>query len=85
MKLVLTIKDEKNLTIQLKKGDRVIDHEYLTIGQDFDNMLIVAIDKLADRNRIDRLFFKAKEIQGKMRSGAVSEMIFKAFRSGLTI
>ena len=85
MKLILTIKNEKELTIQLKEGNRVVDHEYLTIGQDFDNMLIATIDNMIVRNRIDRLSLKALEIRGYMKLGSVSSMILGTIMSGLGI
>ena len=85
MKLILTIKNEKELTIQLKEGNRVVDHEYLTIGQDFDSMLIATIDNMIVRNRIDRLSLEVEEIQGKIRAESVSGMILQSVISGLQI
>ena len=83
MKLILVIKNENELTLQLKEGVRVIDEESLTISQNLDNMLIRAIDNIAVRNTIERISLKTLKIQGKSRPEATSSMIIKAVRSGL--
>ena len=83
MKLILTIKNQNNIEIQLKKGKGVIGQESLTMGQNLDNMLITAIDKLLLRSNIDRLSLQSLEIQGKMRPEAVSSMVIKTVKSGL--
>ena len=83
MKLILTIKNQNSLVIQLRAGKRSIDNEHLTVSQNLDTLLIRAIDNLMTRNRIDRLSLKALEIRGNMRPGAVSSMILGAVKSGL--
>lgn len=57
----------------------------LTISQDLDNMLIIAIDNLLSRNIIDRLSVKSVEIQGKMQDTAISSMIIRTVRNALQI
>ena len=71
------------IKLNLLAGKKSIDHGDLTISQDLDTLLIVTIDKLLAKNRIDRLSLKRLEIQGKMRLGAVSSMIIKTVKSGL--
>lgn len=83
MKIILTIQDRNSLTIELKQGSKVIDLEHLTISQDFDTMLIRAIDKLLARNRIDRLSLKTFEIPREIKPEVVSNMIIKTVKSGL--
>ena len=83
MKLVLTIKNQNNIEIKLKKGKGVVDHESLTLNQNLDNMLITAIDKLLAKNRIDRLSLETLEIQGKMRPEAVLSMIIRTAKSAI--
>ena len=83
MKLILTIKDKNQLTLQFKEGSKVIDKEDLTISQNLDTLLISTIDKLTIRNSIDRLSLKDLEIQGKMRPGASSTMIIGAVKRAL--
>lgn len=84
-KLSLQIIDQNNLQIQLKARRRVIDYEPLTISQNLDNMLIVAIDKLLARNRMNRLSLKSFKILGKIRPEAVSGMIIKTIKTALEI
>ena len=83
MKLILIIKNDAGVHIGLKRGGKVIDNESLTIGRDLDNMLIIAIDKLLAKNRIDRLSLETLEIQGKMRAEAVSSMIIRTIKSAI--
>ena len=83
MKLTLILKNQNRLTIQLKRGNKAIDEESLTISQNLDNMLIRAIDNIAVRNTIERISLKTLKIQGKSRPEATSSMIIKAVRSGL--
>lgn len=85
MKLVCNIKNGEIIIIQLKRGKHILDELHLTVSRNLDNMLITAIDKLAAKNRIDRLSLKTLEIQGKMRSGAVSSMILKTVKSALGV
>ena len=80
--LKLSIK-ESIVTIWLKRGDKRIGHETLTISQNLDNMLIKSIDNMLVKNKIDRLSLKSLEIQGKMRPEAVSSMVIKTIGSGL--
>lgn len=83
MKLTLTIQNHNNIIIGFKRGNGIMGEEHLTISQELDNMLIIAIDKLLAKNRIDRLSLKTLEIRGKMRYEAVSSMIIKTVKSGL--
>lgn len=85
MKLIITIKNKGTLAIRLKEGRQTIDEENLTISQNLDTLLIRAIDKILNRNTIDRLSLKTLEISGKMRSEAVSGMILKTLKNALTI
>jgi hypothetical protein len=82
-KLTLIIKNERDVSLELKRGSRVISQEDLTIGQDFDNMLITTLDKIAIKNRLDKTRLKVMEIRGKLRDGAVSGMLIQTVKSGL--
>ncbi len=67
------------LTIELRKmNNRLAYVETLTIGQDFDILLIRVLDKIFRRNRIERLSLKTVEIGGKMAPGALSGMILRS-------
>ena len=44
---------------RLRKGGKVVADTHLTISQDFDIMLIMALDKLIRSNRIGRLSLKS--------------------------
>lgn len=85
MKLALTIKNENDIEIYLKRGRKVTDKESLTISQGFDNMLITAIDRLLIKNRINKLSLKSLKIPGKIRPEAVSSMIIKTIKTSLDI
>jgi len=85
MKLIIYQKNEKILDLQLKKGTKLLGQEYLTIGQNLDNMLIRTIDKLAVKTRISRLSLKNVQIQGKMRPEAVSTMVIKTVGEALEV
>jgi hypothetical protein len=77
--------DGRTLELSTGEGKAKENSRYLTISQDFDNMLITAIDRLLKANRIDRLSLKGLKMPGKMRPEAVSMMILKAVDSGLGV
>ena len=77
------VQNRDKISIHLKKGGAVVDEELLTISQEFDTLLIGAIDKLLERNRMDRLSLKSIEIQGKVELGAVSSMVLKTFKNAI--
>ena len=83
MNLILILKNQNKLTIQLKQGDKIIDHKPLTISQGFDTLLISSIDKILVKNKIDRLSLKTFKIQGKLKPETVSSMILSTTISGL--
>ena len=85
MKLTLIIKNQNNITIELRENNKSIDHEDLTINQNLDNMLITAIDRLLIKNRINRLSLKSFKIPDKIRPEAVSSMIIKTVKTALEI
>lgn len=85
MKLILTIKTPDQLTVGLKRGNKVIDQESLTISQGFDNMLIVAIDKILSRNRMVKLSLRTLVLPAKLKDGAVSTMILGTTKAGLEV
>ena len=85
MRIVLIIKSNNQVALHLKQEERVIDELYLTISQDFDRLLIIAIDKLLTKNRINRLSLKTMNIQGKLRPEAVSSMILQTVGAALEV
>ena len=85
MKVILTIKKENNLVIELKQGRKFVARENLTIDRNLDTLLITAIDKILSRNRIDRLSLRTLEIPGKLKDEAVSAMILKTIKTALEI
>ncbi len=85
MNLVLIIGNSNQLTIQLRLGNKVVDSEGLTIARNLDTLLIVSLDNLLARNRIDRLSLRTLKIQGKLEAEAVSGMIIRTIKSGLGI
>ena len=84
-KFILYLKNQKELTLKLKQGNRVIDHEDLTINSNLDTLLISSIDKILVRNNIDRLSLKSMEIQGKLRLESVSGMVLGTIEKALKI
>lgn len=85
MKLILTIKNQDIIKIQLKIGSKTIDQESLTISRNLDTLLISAIDKILSKNKIDRLSLKSLEIPTKLKDGTVSSMIIRTIKSGLEV
>ena len=85
MKLICNIKNSENVILQLKKSKDVIDELNLTVDQDLDTLLIIAIDKLLIRNTINRLSLKVLIIQGKIRPEAVSSMMLKILKIAFEI
>lgn len=71
--------------LDLKGGRGLIDRECLTISRNFDTLLIVAIDNILSRNRIDRLSLKSLEIPTKLKDGTISAMILKTIKTGLEV
>jgi len=69
--------------IRLRKGGKVVADTHLTVGQDFDIVLITALDKLIRSNKIERLSLKNVKIRGKMRPGAISGMTLKTVAEAL--
>lgn len=83
VKLIIDLSRDNIVTIQLKKGSRVLDSEDLTLSRNLDKLFINALDNLAVKNRIDRLSLKTVKIAGKIRPDAVSGMIIGAIKGGL--
>ena len=84
MEIVFDIKDHKTIIILLKVGKAIIGQESLTVSQEFDSMLIKALDKLVSGNKIDRLSLKTVEIAGKLETAATSAMILSAVKDALS-
>ncbi len=85
MKLILSIQNQDNLTVQLKRGNKHLDREDLTISRNLDTLLIRAIDKILSRNKIGRLSLKSLEIPAKLKDEAISNMILKTIKVGLGV
>ncbi|OGN01174.1 MAG: hypothetical protein A3B91_05290 [Candidatus Yanofskybacteria bacterium RIFCSPHIGHO2_02_FULL_41_29] len=85
MKLILTVKNQKEATLKLKEGNLVIDEETLTIGQGFDTLLITAIDNILAESKINKLCLRRFEISGKILPGTVLGMLIKTVKSALEV
>lgn len=85
MNLVFNIKTTGNITIQLKNGKHLIGKETLTISQDFDNMLITALDRLLRKTKVDKVRLKTAEILGKTKDKALWSMILKTIRQATVL
>ena len=83
--LIFDTKHKEVIHVRLKRGRVIADELSLTISQDFDTLLIVTIDKLVERNRIDRLRIKSLDIPGKLRPGAVSSLILQTVKIALKV
>lgn len=71
--------------LRLKGDNKSVYVETLTIGQDFDILLIRTLDKVLRKNKIDRLSVKSVEISGKLSPYALSSMVVKAVASALKV
>ncbi len=85
MRLLLNIKNQSIIEIQLIKNKHIIDVAHLTISRNLDTLLIRAIDKVLSRNRIDRLSLIILEIPTKLKDEAVSNMIIRTTKAGLEV
>ena len=85
MRLLFNVKNRENVEIKLIKNKRLIDKTNLTVGQDFDTVLIRALDKILHKNIIEKLSLKSVQISGEMTVGALSSMILKTTAEALTI
>ncbi len=83
MKIFINLKQPNIAVVGVKQGSRYTAKESLTIGQEFDTLLIRVIDKLLEENRMDRLSLKTLEIQGNLKPGTVSSMILNTLISAL--
>ena len=85
MRLLFNIENRENIEILLIKNKRSVNKTRLTVGQDFDIVLIGVLDKILHRNRIEKSSLKSVQISGKMTTGAISGMILKTITEALII
>lgn len=71
--------------MMLMKNKHLIDKTNLTVGQDFDIVLIRTLDKILHKNIIGKLSLKSAQISGKMINGVISSMILKTTTEALII
>ena len=83
MNVAFKISRNNKLTILLTNCGKLISKTTLTIGQDFDIVLIRALDKILRKNKIDRLSLKSVETSGKIELGALSGMILRTTAQAL--
>lgn len=77
------IKNNKNLRLWIKNGEREFSEEELTPGQGFDNMLITSLDKILLKNTIRKSSLKSLEIQGEIRKISSQGMILRAVKEAI--
>ena len=85
MRLLFNIKNQEIIEIHLIKDKFIIDKTHLTVGQDFDILLIDALDKIFSRNKIGRLSLKSVEISGEIEPNRVASMILSSIASALKV
>ncbi len=81
---IFCIIGKDKLKINMLDGNKILYEETLTIGQGFDIVLIRALDKILNKNKIERLSLKSVEISGKVEPNALSGMIIKSVTKALT-
>ena len=80
---IFIVQDLNSLRVEVLDNKKMIYDGTLTVSQDFDIVLIRALDKIFRKNKIDRLSLKSVEIGGKMAQGIhasdsrISVMILK--------
>ena len=77
-KVLFGVIGRNSLNVRVLKGKKPVYGRILTIGQDFDIVLIRTLDKILRKNRIERLSLKSVEISGEMNPHALSGMILKS-------
>lgn len=85
MQLVFNVENRNSLIIRLKRKPNITNKIHLTVSQDFDILLIRAIDKILCKNKISRLSLKSVEISGKIEPGALSGMVLQSAAKALVI
>ena len=85
VKIIFDVTNKGKVKILIKEGRGIIAATDLTVGKDFDNMLIKALDKLLADNKIERLSVKSTEISGKIEPMATSAMILKTVSNTLKL
>lgn len=73
------------LGLKLLKAGKTIDKTYLTLSQDFDKLLIISLDKLLHRNRIEKLSLNQVSILGGFNKQAAVGRIVEALKKALEI
>lgn len=81
----MDLKDGGDAEFSLYNGDSLIDKEYLTRSQDFDILVVKALDNILSRNKIDRRLIEEVEITGQTDPGSLSTMILSTFKKGLEV
>lgn len=85
MRLLFNIKNRENVEMMLIKNKHLINKTNLTVGQDFDIVLIRTLDKILHKNIIGKLSLKSVQISGEMINGVISSMILKTTTEALII
>ncbi len=85
MNIIFDATTKDHVIIRLKAGTKILAEKRLTISQDFDNMLITALDRILRESKIDRACLKTAEIVGKREDKALWAMILKTVKQAATL
>lgn len=85
MILELNFKNKNIVSLILKGGQKVIDRADFEFDRNLDEVLIVSIDKILEKNNMDILSLKKAKITGKSEKNSLSHQVAKTFIKGLNL
>lgn len=83
MELIINFKDQKNVELELLAEGILVDKVSLSVGPDFDDLLIGGIDKILRKNKMDIASLKIVKVAGKERFYSTAYKIAQAVVSSL--
>lgn len=85
MVLEINFKSHDTVVLILKDGRKIIDLLDLNFDRNLDEVLIGAVDKILEKNKIDILSLKKGAITGKLAKESLSHQVAKSFIKGLNL
>ena len=79
MDLIINFKDRGKVELQLKRGRVLIDTLTFDFEANLDSVLISAVDKILERNRIETLSLKTVKVAGEVDKFSSAYKIAQTF------
>ncbi|OGN11643.1 MAG: hypothetical protein A3C71_00840 [Candidatus Yanofskybacteria bacterium RIFCSPHIGHO2_02_FULL_43_15c] len=81
--LEIVFEKTNSISLVIKRGTRTIDRAGLSFERNLEQVLIVGLDKILNKNRMSLLSLKRVRITGKVRKDSLSYQIAQAFKKAL--